>query len=44
MPNRRDYAAVHCNISNQARRACAINQGSTANNKIMHADSPLSSR
>jgi hypothetical protein len=44
MSNRRDYTAVHCNISNTARRACAINHGSTTNNKIMHADSPLSSR
>jgi hypothetical protein len=44
MSNRRDYTAVHCNIGNEARRACAINHGSTTNNKIMHADSPLSSR
>ena len=44
MSNRRNYTAVHCNISNKARRAGAINHGSTTNNKIMHTDSPLSSR
>ncbi len=41
--NGRNDAAVYSNIRNKARCACAIDNGSTTNNQIMHADSPLSS-
>ena len=37
-------ATIDRNISHKAGRARAIHYSSAANNQIMHADSPLSSR
>jgi hypothetical protein len=34
-------AAIHRNVGDKARRARAIHHGSTANDQIMHIDSPL---